>query len=66
MLRNNSKQFGKSIMVSPEEEKEGYGGEGLQKMKFFKAWNERVTGWWNTNNNNCECKQQNDRIRFYS
>ena len=36
MLRSIGKQFGKSIMVSPEEEKEGYGGEGLQKMKFFK------------------------------
>jgi len=36
MLRSIGKQFGKSIMVSPEEEKEGYGGEGLQKMKFLK------------------------------
>jgi len=27
--------------VSPEEEKEGYGGKDLQKRKVFLAWNER-------------------------
>jgi len=30
--------------ASPQEEREGYGGK--EKGKFFKAWNERVKGWW--------------------
>jgi len=35
MLRSNSKVWGIHV-VSPEEEKEGYGGKDLQKKKGFK------------------------------
>ena len=34
MLRSLGKQSGKSV-VSPEEEKESYGGKGLQKTKVL-------------------------------
>jgi len=34
MLRSVSKQSGGIHVVSPEEEKKGYGGKDLQKRKF--------------------------------
>ena len=40
--------------VSPEEEKEGYGGKDLQKRKVLSLeW--KSEGWWNTNNNKYKC-----------
>ena len=35
MLCSNSKQFGRIHVVSPDEEKEGYGGKDLQKRKVL-------------------------------
>jgi len=35
MLRSISKQFGGIHVVSPEKEKEGYGGKDLQKRKVL-------------------------------
>ena len=42
MLRSIGKQSGKSGGVSPEEEKEDYGG--ICRKRRFSAWNERVSG----------------------
>jgi len=41
-------------VVSPEEEKERLRCEWFAEKKGFKpkAWTEKVTGWWETNNNN--------------
>ena len=53
-------------VVSPEEEKEGYGGKNLQKRKVLcLEW--KSEGWWNrpTNNNKYESQQHTDRIRFF-
>jgi len=35
MLKSISKQFGRIHVVSPEEEKEGYGGKNLQRRKVL-------------------------------
>ena len=35
MLKTISKQFGRIHVVSPDEEKEGYGGKDLQKRKVL-------------------------------
>ena len=49
-MLSNSKQSGRIHVVSPEEEKEDYGGKDLQKRKVLKLkW--KSDGWWNTNNN---------------
>jgi len=52
-------------VVSPEEEKEGYGGKDLQKRKVFcLEW--KSEGWWNrpTNNYKYESQQHNTVITF--
>ena len=54
MLKSISKQFGRIHVVSPEEEKEGYGGKNLQRRKVLSLeWQSEVR--WNTNNNKYEC-----------
>jgi len=52
--------------MKSEEEKEGYDGNDLQKRQVLSLeW--KSEGWWNTNNNNeYDCSQHNDCIRFYS
>ena len=48
-MLSNSKQSGGIHVVSPEEEKEGYGGKDLQKRKVLRLkWKSDE---WNTNNN---------------
>ena len=53
MLRSIGKQW-EIRGVSPEEEKEGYGGKDLQKRKVLSlGW--KSVGRWNTNNNKYKC-----------
>ena len=48
-MLSNSKQSGGIHVVSPKEEKEGYGGKDLQKRKVLRLkWKSDE---WNTNNN---------------
>ena len=58
MLKSNSKSLGNHV-VSPEEEKERLQWEWFTEKGGlgFKAWNEKMSGWWKTNNNKYDCWQ---------
>jgi len=61
MLRSIRKQSGESVQSVLKQKRKAMVGRTCRKGRLV-AWNERVTGWWNTGNNNkCKCEQHSDR-----